>query len=273
MNKADHRHNDCHDGRHNDHHDNSHDNRCIDIIISRFDPEVDDQPRSERYSVPYAHDTSVLDGLLYIKDRIDGSLTFRWSCRMAICGSCGKMLDGQPRLSCKTFLRDYAPGPVHIEALHHFPVVKDLVVDQSGFLDKLRDARTWLVRHDERPLSDGPHPQTPRQLARFASTSACINCMLCYAACPQYGLEPDFAGPALLALVDRYNTDSRDQGRAERMPLINAEDGVWSCTLVGNCSAVCPKDVDPAAAINRNKLESTKDYFRHFLKLGFGGQE
>jgi len=257
MNKADHR----------------HDNRCIDIIISRFDPEVDDQPRSERYSVPYAHDTSVLDGLLYIKDRIDGSLTFRWSCRMAICGSCGKMIDGQPRLSCKTFLRDYAPGPVHIEALHHFPVVKDLVVDQTGFLDKLRDARTWLVRHDERPLSDGPHPQTPRQLARFASTSACINCMLCYAACPQYGLEPDFAGPALLALVDRYNTDSRDQGRAERMPLINAEDGVWSCTLVGNCSAVCPKDVDPAAAINRNKLESTKDYFRHFLKLGFGGQE
>ena len=265
MNKADHRHDDCHDDR--------HDNRCIDIIISRFDPEVDDQPRSERYSVPYAHDTSVLDGLLYIKDRIDGSLTFRWSCRMAICGSCGKMIDGQPRLSCKTFLRDYAPGPVHIEALHHFPVVKDLVVDQSGFLDKLRDARTWLVRHDERPLSDGPHPQTPRQLARFASTSACINCMLCYAACPQYGLEPDFAGPALLALVDRYNTDSRDQGRAERMPLINAEDGVWSCTLVGNCSAVCPKDVDPAAAINRNKLESTKDYFRHFLKLGFGGQE
>ena len=264
MNKADHRHDDCHD---------NHDDRCIDIIISRFDPEVDDQPRSERYSVPYAHDTSVLDGLLYIKDRIDGSLTFRWSCRMAICGSCGKMIDGQPRLSCKTFLRDYAPGPVHIEALHHFPVVKDLVVDQSGFLDKLRDARTWLVRHDERPLSDGPHPQTPRQLARFASTSACINCMLCYAACPQYGLEPDFAGPALLALVDRYNTDSRDQGRAERMPLINAEDGVWSCTLVGNCSAVCPKDVDPAAAINRNKLESTKDYFRHFLKLGFGGQE
>ncbi|MEE4331056.1 MAG: 4Fe-4S dicluster domain-containing protein, partial [Wenzhouxiangella sp.] len=71
----------------------------------------------------------------------------------------------------------------------------------------------------------------------------------------------------------RYNADSRDQGKAERMPLINAEEGVWSCTLVGNCSAVCPKGVDPAAAINRNKLESTRDYFLRFIKPGFGGRE
>lgn len=247
--------------------------RQIDIIVERFDPARDEQVRRERYTVPYDHDTSLLDGLNYIKDHIDGSLTFRWSCRMAICGSCGKMVDGEPRLSCKTFLRDFAPGPVHVEALHHFPVIKDLVVDQAGFLDKLHDARLWLLRDEERPLSDGPHPQTPQQRARIESTSACINCLLCYAACPQYGLDTDFAGPGLLALVERYNADSRDQGKAERMPLINAEEGVWSCTLVGNCSAVCPKGVDPAAAINRNKLESTKDYFLRFLKLGLGGRE
>ena len=247
--------------------------RRIDIIIERFDPERDEAPRSERYTVPYDDDTSLLDGLIYIKDRLDGSLTFRWSCRMAICGSCGKMVDGQPRLSCKTFLRDYAPGPVRVEALHHFPVVKDLVVDQSDFLDKLREGRTWLLRDDDRPLGDGPHPQTPKQRARIESTSACINCLLCYAACPQYGLEPDFAGPALLALVDRYNADNRDQGRAERMSLINAEEGVWSCTLVGSCSAVCPKGVDPAAAINRNKIESAKDYVLRFLAPGRRGRE
>jgi fumarate reductase iron-sulfur subunit len=247
--------------------------RMIDIIVERFDPERDEAPRSERFTVPYDDDTSLLDALNDIKDRIDGSLTFRWSCRMAICGSCGKMVDGQPRLSCKTFLRDYAPGPVRVEALHHFPIIKDLVVDQSGFLDKLRDGRTWLLREDDRPLAAGPHRQTPKQRARIESTSACINCLLCYAACPQYGLESDFAGPALLALVERYNSDSRDQGKAERMPLINAEDGVWSCTLVGSCSAVCPKGVDPAAAINRNKLESTKDYFLRFLKPGPGGGE
>ena len=248
-------------------------NRQIDILISRYDPERDDQPRTERYTVPYAHDSSVLDALLYIKDHLDGSLSFRWSCRMAICGSCGKMINGVPSLSCKTFLRDYAPGPLHIEALHHFPVIKDLVVDQAGFFDKLPESRPWLIRDQERALADGPHRQSPRQRARFASTSACINCLLCYAACPQYGMKPDFAGPALLALVERYNADSRDQGKAERMPMINAEDGVWSCTLVGNCSAVCPKDVDPAAAINRNKLESAKDYFLRFLKIGSGGAE
>jgi fumarate reductase iron-sulfur subunit len=247
--------------------------RTIDLIIERFDPDRDEAPHSQRFTVPYGDDTSLLDGLNYIKERLDGSLTFRWSCRMAICGSCGKMVNGQPRLSCKTFLRDLAPGPVRVEALHHFPIVKDLVVDQSDVLDKLRDARTWLVRKTPRSLDAGPHPQTPRQRARIESTSACINCLLCYAACPQYGLEPDFAGPGLLALVERYNADNRDQGKAERMPLINAEEGVWSCTLVGSCSAVCPKGVDPAAAINRNKLESTKDYFLRFLGLGLGGRE
>jgi len=245
----------------------------IEIVVSRFDPERDDAPREQRYTVPFSHGTSVLEGLQHIKDRLDGSLAFRWSCRMAVCGSCGKTINGQPRLSCKTFLRDFYPGPVYVAALHHFPVIKDLVIDQSDFLDKLRASRTWLIREEERAVADGPHRQTPREHARIESTSSCINCLLCYAACPQYGLDPGFTGPGVLALIDRYNTDSRDQGRARRMPVINAEEGVWGCTLVGNCSVVCPKGVDPAAAVNRNKIESTRDYFRRFLALGMGRTE
>ncbi len=89
--------------------------------------------------------------------------------------------------------------------------------------------------------------------------------MLCYAACPEYGLNTEFVGPGLLALLHRYNADSRDGGRAERMPVLNAEEGVWTCMAVGYCSEVCPKAVDPAHAVNQNKATSAADYFLSWL--------
>ena len=89
--------------------------------------------------------------------------------------------------------------------------------------------------------------------------------MLCYAACPQFGLNPDFTGPGVLALLHRYNADSRDGARQKRMHIVNAKVGVWSCTAVGYCSEVCPKGVDPANAVNQNKVASAKDYFLRFV--------
>jgi fumarate reductase iron-sulfur subunit len=246
--------------------------REIDIEVLRYNPESDKAPHRQVYRVPFDHDTSVLAGLQYIKDHLDGSLTFRWSCRMAVCGSCGKMVNGVPKLSCKTFLRDYYPGPVRVEALEHFPIVRDLAVDQSGFLDKFEPIKPYIIRKEEKLLSDGTHLQKPQELARFKQFTDCINCLLCYSACPQYGLDDSFTGPALLALLHRYNADPRDEGTDERMALVNAEEGVWSCTLVGYCSEVCPKQVDPAFAINQNKVNSTKDYFLRFL-MARGGAE
>jgi fumarate reductase iron-sulfur subunit len=239
--------------------------REIEIEVLRYHPERDKEPRYQTYLVPFAHDTSVLQGLQYIKDHLDGTLTFRWSCRMAICGSCGKMVNGEPKLSCHTFLRDYHPGKLRIEPLWHFPIVRDLAVDQTDFLEKLEAIKPYIIREEEKPVSDGVYRQSPAELARYQQFSQCINCLLCYAACPQYGLDSAFQGPGIMALLHRYNSDSRDQGKAERMPIVNAEDGVWSCTLVGYCSEVCPKHVDPAAAVNRNKVNSTMDYFLRFL--------
>ncbi len=235
--------------------------REIEIEVLRYHPEKDKAPYYQSYTVPFSDDTSVLQGLQYIKDQLDGSLTFRWSCRMAVCGSCGKMVDGIPHLSCKTFLRDYYPRKVRVEPLNHFPIVRDLAVDQSDFLQKLASIRPYIIRKKEKPLSEGTYMQTPAELARYKQFSSCINCMLCYAACPQYGLNPKFAGPAILSLLHRYNADSRDEGKAERMPFVNAEDGVWGCTLVGYCSEVCPKKVDPANAVNQNKVNRTMAYF------------
>jgi fumarate reductase iron-sulfur subunit len=239
--------------------------KTIAIEVLRYRPEQEDKPVWQSYSVPFSDDMSVLQGLQYIKDELDGTLSYRWSCRMAICGSCGMMVDGRPKLACQTFLRDHMPGPLRVEALAHFPIERDLVVSVDGFVKKLEGIKPYIIAKEPRTLEQGEYLQTPHQLEQFEQYSSCINCMLCYAACPQYGLNPDFTGPGILALLHRYNADSRDGGREQRMEIVNAEEGVWSCTAVGYCSEVCPKHVDPANAINQNKVNSAKDYFLRFL--------
>jgi fumarate reductase iron-sulfur subunit len=239
--------------------------KTIEIQVLRYHPQQDEHPAWQSYTVPFSDDRSVLQALLYIKDEIDGTLSFRWSCRMAICGSCGMMINGKPRLSCETFLRELPAGPVRIEALAHFPIERDLIVSVSEFVGKLESIKPYLIPKEPRVLAAGEYRQTPAELERYEQFSACINCMLCYAACPEYGLNKDFTGPGVLALLHRYNADSRDGGRAERMPILNAEEGVWSCMAVGYCSEVCPKQVDPAHAVNQNKAVSAGDYFLRVL--------
>jgi fumarate reductase iron-sulfur subunit len=162
-------------------------------------------------------------------------------------------------------LRDLLPGPVRVEALAHLPIERDLIVSVEPFVKKLESIKPYIIPKEERTLAQGEYLQTPAQLEKFEQFSSCINCMLCYAACPQFGLNPDFTGPGVLALLHRYNADSRDGGRAQRMEILNAEEGVWSCTAVGYCSEVCPKGVDPANAVNQNKVNSALDYFIRFL--------
>jgi fumarate reductase iron-sulfur subunit len=239
--------------------------RDILIRVLRYQPAEAAEPYFQEWTIPFSDDMSVLQGLQYVKDHIDGSLTFRWSCRMAICGSCGMMIGGVPKLGCHTFLREFYPGPVVIEALNHFPIERDLVVDAEDFVGKLAKIKPWIVPEKPRTLSEGEHLQTPAELERFEQFSHCINCMLCYAACPQYGLDSNFLGPGITALLHRYNSDSRDAGKAERMDIAHADDGVWGCTAVGYCSEVCPKQVDPANAINLNKTASAIDWFARFL--------
>jgi len=207
----------------------------------------------------------VLDGLNHVKDQLDGTLSFRWSCRMGICGSCGMTVNGEPKLTCATFLADYAPGPVRVEPLRNFPVIRDLIVDLGDFMQKLVKVKPWIVRAAEKPLSQGEYLQSPDEMDEYKQFSMCINCMLCYAACPIYGLDPKFIGPAAIALAQRYNLDSRDEGAAERLEILSEHEGIWGCTFVGECTQVCPKNVNPAGAIQRYKLnaalESVKSFF------------
>jgi fumarate reductase iron-sulfur subunit len=237
----------------------------IKLDVTRYSPERDAAPSSQTYEVPFRNDWVVLDGLNYIKDKVDGSLTYRWSCRMGICGSCGMMVNGEPKLTCATFLADYAPGPVRVEPLRYFPVVRDLVIELTDFVRKLKKSKPWLIRKQEKPLGEGEYLQTPQQLEDYKQYSMCINCVLCYAACPVYGLDPLFSGPAALALAQRYNMDSRDEGAAERLDTLSQHDAVWGCTFVGECTRVCPKHVDPAGAIQRYKLTATTEWFKSML--------
>lgn len=237
----------------------------IALQVARYRPEVETEPSAQEYDVPLRDDWSVLDGLNHVKDHVDGTLSYRWSCRMGICGSCGMTVNGEPKLTCATFLTDYAPGPVRVEPLRNFPVIRDLVVELGDFMRKLPQVNPWLVREDELPLSDGEYLQTPDEIDEYKQFGMCINCMLCYAACPVYGLDPGFMGPAAIALAQRYNLDSRDQGGPDRLEVMIEPEGLWGCTFVGECTRVCPKDVDPAGAIQRYKLTAATDSLKRVL--------
>jgi fumarate reductase iron-sulfur subunit len=231
----------------------------ITLQVARYRPDTEREPTLQEYEVPLRKEWAVLDGLNYIKDQLDGTLSYRWSCRMGICGSCGMSVNGDPMLTCATFLDDYAPGPVRVEPLANFPIVRDLVVEINDFMLKLRRVKPWLLRDQEKSLDEGEYLQTPEELDDYKRYSLCINCMLCYSACPIYGLEPDFLGPAAIALAQRYNLDSRDEGAHQRLDVLATDEGVWACTYVGECTVACPKGVDPAGAIQRYKIIAAKE--------------
>jgi fumarate reductase iron-sulfur subunit len=238
--------------------------------ITRFDPERDESPRVQEYEIPVQSDWKVLDAINFIKDEIDPSVCHRWSCRMAVCGSCGMMVDGEPKLTCKTSLTDYGET-VSVEPLANFPIIRDLVVELEGFMEKFKKVKPWVIRAKEeaagaaRKSGGGTYDQSPAELAEFKQFSMCINCMLCYSACPVVANEAEFLGPAAIALGHRYNLDSRDQGAAERNEIFRGEGTVFSCSFANECSEVCPKNVDPAAAVNQAKFGAVIDWARNLV--------
>jgi fumarate reductase iron-sulfur subunit len=239
--------------------------RTVTVEVFRYLPDAESEPRFQRYEIPYHEDWVILDALNHIKDHLDGTLSYRWSCRMGVCGSCGMMINGEPRLTCSAFLHEWYPGPIRIEPLTHFPVIRDLIINLDDFLHKLNEVKAWLIPKEEKPLTEGEYRQTPAQLAQFKQFTLCINCMLCYASCPVYASDSRFVGPAAIALAQRYNQDSRDGAQEEREAVIFSNEGIWECEFVGDCSRVCPKHVDPAGAIQQAKVASMMDWYRSLL--------
>src|SRR5260370_574443 len=242
--------------------------QTITLEVARYSPERDAAPRFYTFQVPLRREWIVIDALNYIKDSHDGRLPSRGSCGSGIWGSCGMMVNGDRKLTCATSLSDYAPAPLRVEPVRYFPVVRDLVIEMTDVMTKLQKVKPWIIRKEEKPLSEGEYLQTPQQLDSYKQYSMCINCMLCYAACPVYGLDPLFSGPAAIALAQRYNLDSRDQGAKDRFPVLSQHDAIWGCTFVGECTRVCPKHVDPAGAIQQYKLTAALDWVKSVKRGG-----
>ena len=236
----------------------------VTLQVARYRPEQQSDITFDQYEVPCPKEWVVLDGLNHIKDRLDGTLSYRWSCRMGICGSCGMTINGEPKLTCATFLADYAPGPIRVEPLRNFPVIRDLVVDIGDFMRKLMRVKPWIVRRrrsrsGRRVSADAGGTGRVQAVQHVHQLHAVLRGL------PDLRPRPQFIGPAAIALAQRYNLDSRDDGASERMEVLSEHEGIWGCTFVGECTRVCPKNVDPAGAIQRYKLTAAVESMKAFF--------
>jgi len=234
----------------------------ISFHITRYNPESDSAPYLKTYAVPVREGMTVLDGLHYIKDTLDSTLAWRYSCRMGICGSCGMLLNGRPGLACNTQILHIADVNLTVAPLPNFGIVRDLVPDLWTMFDKHRSLKPYILRRDEAEVNDpaGEFYQSPEQLENYLQFTYCIKCGCCMAACPTLATDARYLGPMPLTAALRYNKDTRDEGRRERNTVTGASTGVFRCHYAGECSRACPKGVDPARALQLLKRHLVLDY-------------
>jgi succinate dehydrogenase / fumarate reductase iron-sulfur subunit len=230
------------------------------LKVRRYQPESGEGPFWEEFQVDLDPSLSVLDGILQVKDRDDGSLSVRCSCRAAICGSCGMKINGQSGLGCKTQIghaheaanrRNGGDSPIVVEPMGNMPVVKDLITDmESTHWEKIRRVTPWLLPHGEPPERE--YVVEPESMIDVTQSMACIQCGACVSACLSMEADPEFIGPAALAKAYRFVGDPRDAETVERLHDL-AEDphGIYDCTHCFSCIDACPKGVAPMDQIMR----------------------
>ncbi|MDQ4030389.1 MAG: 2Fe-2S iron-sulfur cluster-binding protein [Actinomycetota bacterium] len=234
----------------------------IDVALKiwRYNSETGDR-ELKQYEVEAPDWATLLDVLDLIKDRVDGTLAYRKSCRMMICGSCGMRMDGAAVLACKTRMYDIAKSghvPV-ISAMGNLPIVKDLVVDMGPFWRKMRAMKPYLQPGYEEPPEGKEFRVSQQQMNVIHKEALCINCGCCVSECNSMESDPEFLGPAALAKGMRFVGDRRDAASVERLEEYNSEHGIWDCTRCYFCNERCPKGVDPRDAIAKLGAESIKE--------------
>jgi len=226
----------------------------ITLRIQRFNPESDDKPVYKDYTVEVEPTDRLLDALMHIKQFQDGTLGFRKSCAHGVCGSDAMRINGKGALACKTLIQDVAESDgdiVLVEPLQHFPVQKDLIVDQTSFFEKYRSVNPYLI--NDEPVTRGERLQTHEERMRFDDTTNCILCSACFSACPVLDENPDFLGPAAICQAYRFLADSRDKGFEQRLSTLDSPDGVWPCENHFECTKACPRLIKITKRINQTK--------------------
>ena len=233
------------------------------LKIWRVDPESGERVLRE-YEVDAPEWACLLDVLDLVKDKHDGTLAFRKSCRMMICGSCGMRMDGGAVLACKERMKPIADAghvPV-ISAMGNMPVLKDLVVDMAPFWGKIRAVKPWLdPGYDE--VAEKERIVSQQEMNVIHKEALCIMCGCCVSECNSMESDPEFLGPAALAKGFRFVGDARDRADVERLNELNQEHGIWDCTRCYFCNERCPKGVDPRDAIAKLGAESVKQGIDH----------
>ncbi|MEC5289686.1 succinate dehydrogenase iron-sulfur subunit [Aurantimonas sp. C2-6-R+9] len=216
--------------------------------IYRWSPDDGNNPRTDTFYV----DTDdcgpmVLDALLWIKNRVDSTLTLRRSCREGICGSCAMNIDGSNTLACTKGMDEIA-GPVKVYPLPHMPVVKDLIPDLTVPYAQLRSIEPWLKTETPEPEKEWRQSHSDRE--KLDGLYECILCFCCQTSCPSYWWNGErYLGPAVLLQAYRWLIDSRDEATGERLDDLEDPFKLYRCHTIMNCTQSCPKGLNPAKAI------------------------
>ncbi len=224
----------------------------ITLRIRRFNPEQDDEPRWETFTVSGQPTDRLLDALHKVKWELDGSLTFRRSCAHGICGSDAMRINGRNRLACKSLVKDLKPSqPITVEPIQGLPVLKDLVVDMEPFFAAYRSVMPFLVTTGNEPTRERLQSQEDRE--RFDDTTKCILCAACTTSCPVFWTNGQYFGPQAIVGAHRFIFDSRDEAAEQRLEILNDRDGVWRCRTTFNCTEACPRGIQITQAIQEVK--------------------
>jgi succinate dehydrogenase / fumarate reductase iron-sulfur subunit len=226
--------------------------RVMKFRIYRYDPDKDERPYMQDLKVRLAPtDKMLLDALMRLKASSDDSFAFRRSCREGVCGSDAMNINGKNGLACITNLRDLKE-PIVLKPLPGLPVIRDLIVDMTHFFKQYESVKPYLI--NDTPPPEKERLQSPEERDELNGLYECILCACCSTACPSFWWNPDkYVGPAGLLQAYRFLVDSRDQATSERLDNLNDPYRLFRCHTIMNCTDVCPKGLNPAAAIGRIK--------------------
>lgn len=223
----------------------------ITLKLFRYNPEKDKKPHYDTFKMEVEPTDRVLDLMEKIKGYEDGTLSFRRSCAHGVCGSCSMRINGENMLACKTLVQDLGTKKITVEPMLGLTVLKDMIVDMEPFFINYKSVMPYFV--NDEPAPEQERIQSIKDRERFDDTTKCILCGACTTSCPSFWSNDKYIGPAAIVNAHRFIFDSRDEGAAERLEILNNKTGAYGCRTAFNCTIACPREIKITQAISEVK--------------------